>query len=132
MTSAEREYMESRQRRLQRKQKLMAFIGVIGFGGSTLFTLVPMFKDALQRQNQPETTEVNSAEVQLKAQEKGYQSVLQREPENLTALEGLVNVRLQLNDPKGAIEPLEKLVQLSPEREDYKVLLSQLKTSVNN
>jgi cytochrome c-type biogenesis protein CcmH/NrfG len=124
--------MESRQRRLQRKQKLMAFIGVIGFGGSTLFTLVPMFKDALQRQNQPETTEVNSAEVQLKAQEKGYQSVLQREPENLTALEGLVNVRLQLNDPKGAIEPLEKLVQLSPEREDYKVLLSQLKTSVNN
>jgi cytochrome c-type biogenesis protein CcmH/NrfG len=127
MTSAEREYMESRQRRLQRKQKLVAFIGVIGFGGSTLFTLVPMFKDALQRQNQPETTEVNSAEVQLKAQEKGYQMVLQREPDNLTALEGLVNVRLQLNDPKGAIEPLEKLVKLSPEREDYKALLVQLK-----
>ncbi|KKD34450.1 MAG: tetratricopeptide repeat protein [Limnoraphis robusta] len=126
MTSAEREYMESRQRRLQRKQKLIAFIGVIGFGGSTLFTLVPMFKDALQRQNQPETTEVDSAEVQLKAQEKGYESVLQREPENLTALEGLMNVRLQLNDPKGAIEPLEKLVQLSPEREDYKALLVQL------
>ncbi|MEA5518136.1 tetratricopeptide repeat protein [Limnoraphis robusta] len=131
MTSAEREYMESRQRRLQRKQKLIAFIGVIGFGGSTLFTLVPMFKDALQRQNQPEITEVNSAEVQLKAQEKGYQSVLQREPDNLTALEGLMNVRLQLNDPKGAIEPLEKLVQLSPEREDYKALLAQLKQTIN-
>ena len=127
MTSAEREYMESRQRRLQRKQKLVAFIGVIGFGGSTLFTLVPMFKDALQRQNQPQTTEVNSAEVQLKAQEKGYQTVLEREPENLTALEGLMNVRLQLNDPKGAIEPLEKLVQLRPEREDYKALLGQIK-----
>lgn len=130
MTSAEREYMESRQRRLQRKQKLVAFIGVIGFGGSTLFTLVPMFKDALQRQNQPQTTQVESAEVQLKAQEKGYQTVLQREPENLTALEGLMNVRLQLNDPKGAIEPLEKLVQLSPEREDYKALLAQLKQTI--
>ncbi|MEA5538835.1 tetratricopeptide repeat protein [Limnoraphis robusta Tam1] len=127
MTSAEREYMESRQRRLQRKQKLIAFIGVIGFGGSTLFTLVPMFKDALQRQNQPEITEVDSAEVQLKAQEKGYKIVLEREPDNLTALEGLMNVRLELNDPKGAIEPLEKLVQLSPEREDYLVLLSELK-----
>jgi cytochrome c-type biogenesis protein CcmH/NrfG len=103
---------------------------VIGFGGSTLFTLVPMFKDALQRQNQPQTTEVNSAEVQLKAQEKGYQSVLQREPENLTALEGLVNVRLQLNDPKGAIEPLEKLVKLRPEREDYKALLVQLNQTI--
>jgi cytochrome c-type biogenesis protein CcmH/NrfG len=130
MTSAEREYMESRQRRLQRKQKLVAFIGVIGFGGSTLLTLVQMFKDALQRQNQPQTTEVNSAEVQLKAQEKGYQSVLQREPENLTALEGLVNVRLQLNDPKGAIEPLEKLVKLRPEREDYKALLVQLNQTI--
>jgi len=130
MTSAEREYMESRQRRLQRKQKLVPVIGVIGFGGSTLFTLVPMFKDALQRQNQPQTTEVNSAEVQLKAQEKGYQSVLQREPENLTALEGLMNVRLQLNDPKGAIEPLEKLVKLRPEREDYKALLVQLNQTI--
>ncbi len=126
MTCSEREYMESRQRSLQRKQKLIALIGTIGFGGSMLFTLVPLFKSGLQQQNQPEIIEVESAEVQLKAQEKGYQSVLQREPENLTALEALVNVRLQLNDTKGAIEPLEKLVKLSPEREDYKALLEQL------
>ncbi|MGB3192153.1 MAG: tetratricopeptide repeat protein [Limnoraphis sp.] len=129
MTCSEREYMESRQRSLQRKQKLIALIGTIGFGGSMLFTLVPLFKSGLQQQNQPEIIEVESAEVQLKAQEKGYQSVLQREPENLTALEALVNVRLQLNDTKGAIEPLEKLVNLSPEREDYKALLAQLKSS---
>ncbi|EAW36726.1 tetratricopeptide repeat protein [Lyngbya sp. PCC 8106] len=126
MTSSEREYMQSRQRSLQRKQKLIALIGTIGFGGSMLFTLVPLFKSGLQQQNQPEIIEVESAEVQLKAQEKGYQSVLQREPENLTALEALVNVRLQLNNTKGAIEPLEKLVKLSPEREDYQALLEQL------
>ncbi len=126
MTSSEREYMESRQRSLQRKQKLIALIGTIGFGGSMLFTLVPLFKSGLQQQNQPEIIEVESAEVQLKAQEKGYESVLQREPENLTALEALVNVRLQLNDTKGAIEPLEKLVELSPEREDYQALLAEL------
>lgn len=127
MTSADREYMESRQRSLKRKQKLIALIGTIGFGGSMLFTLVPLFKSGLQQQNQPEIIEVESAEMQLKAQEKGYESVLQREPENLTALEGLVNVRLQLNDTKGAIETLEKLVKLSPDREDYKALLAQLK-----
>ena len=126
MTSAEREYMESRQRSVKRKQKLVAFIGAIGFGGSTLFALAPTFKNAFQQQNQPETAEVESPEVRLKAQEKGYQSVLQREPDNLTALEGLVNIRLQLNDPKGAIEPLEKLVELSPERENYKALLAEL------
>ena len=127
MTNAEQEYMESRQRSLKRKQKLVALLGVIGLGGSTLFTLVPMFRNALQQQNQPETTQVESAEVQFKEQEKGYQNVLQREPDNLAALEGLMNVRLQLNDTKGAIEPLEKLVELSPEREDFKALLKQLK-----
>ena len=132
MTSAEREYMQSRQRSLKRKQKLIALIGTVGFGGSMLFTLVPMFKSGLQQQNQPEAIEVESAEMQLKAQEKGYQSVLQREPDNLTALEGLVNVRLQLNDTKGAIEPLEKLVQLSPDREDYIVLLSELKQQLKS
>ncbi len=131
MTNAEREYMESRQRSLKQKQKLVALVGVIGFGGSTLFTLVPMFKNALQQQNQPETTQVESAEVQLKVQEKGYKNVLMREPENLTALEGLMNVRLQMNDTKGAIEPLEKLINLSPEREEYKALLDQLKQTIN-
>ncbi len=125
MTNAEREYMESRQRSLKQKQKLVALVGVIGFGGSTLFTLVPMFKNALQQKNKPETTQVESAEVQLKVQEKGYQNVLMRQPENLTALEGLMNVRLQLNDTQGAIEPLEKLIELSPEREDYIRILSE-------
>ncbi|WP_413164411.1 tetratricopeptide repeat protein [Capilliphycus salinus ALCB114379] len=129
MTSAEREYMQSRQRNLKRKQKLVALIGAIGFGGSTLFTLAPVFKNALQQQNQPQTAEVESIEVQLKAEEKAYTIVLQREPDNLTALEGLLNVRLKMNDSKGAIEPLEKLLELSPEREDYKALFEELKSA---
>jgi hypothetical protein len=40
----------------------------------------------------------------LAAQERGYQTVLQREPQNQTALEGLTNVRLQMNNQVGAIE----------------------------
>ncbi|MEL7036525.1 MAG: tetratricopeptide repeat protein [Cyanobacteria bacterium J06592_8] len=129
--NAEEEFMESRQRSFKQKQKLIALIGVIGFGGSTLFTLVPMFRSGLQQQNQPEALEVDSAEMQLKTQERGYENVLQREPENLTALEGLMNVRLELNDTKGAIEPLEKLVELSPERKDYKALLTDLASAEN-
>ncbi|MFO7145156.1 hypothetical protein B9T16_28820, partial [Arthrospira sp. PCC 8006] len=60
-------------------------------------------------------------------QERGYQSVLQREPENQTALEGLVMVRLEQNQLEEAIAPLEKLVNLYPDVEDYQNLLKQLK-----
>jgi len=63
----------------------------------------------------------------LAAQERGYQTVLQREPQNQTALEGLANVRLQMNNQVGAIEPWEKWVKLNPDRADYKALLGQAK-----
>ena len=66
-----------------------------------------------------------SQESLLAAQERGYMGVLQREPQNQTALEGLANVRLQMDDKVGAIEPLEKLVKLNPDRADYQALLAQ-------
>lgn len=68
-----------------------------------------------------------SQQADLEAQARGYELVLQREPENQTALRGLLEVRLELVDIKGTIPPLEKLTQLNPEETNYAVLLAQAK-----
>ncbi len=100
---------------------MLAFLGRIGFS-----TLKPLI-DGLNQPSPAETSEVD-INTQLKTQERGYQIVLEREPENQTALEGLLRVRLEMNDKQGAIEPLEKLIELNREREDYQALLKQLKS----
>ncbi|MFB2839841.1 tetratricopeptide repeat protein [Floridanema evergladense] len=69
---------------------------------------------------------------ELQAQAKGYQLVLQREPDNETALKGLLFTQLELvrqgaADVKTTIEPLEKLAKLKPENTEYSVLLAQAK-----
>ena len=64
---------------------------------------------------------------ELALQAKGYEAVLQREPENPTALRGLLETQLALGDVKGAIAPLEKLAKLNPNETYYAVLLAQAK-----
>ena len=101
---------------------------MVGFGGSAIFGVVSLFSSGLSSQHQQKPAPVAvSQESLLAAQERGYVGVLQREPQNQTALEGLANVRLQMNNQVGAIDPLEKLVKLNPNRADYKVLLGQAK-----
>ncbi len=67
------------------------------------------------------------SQKQLEETARGYQAVLQREPTNQTALRGLVDVRIQQRDIKGAIAPLEKLAELNPTEADYGILLAQAK-----
>ena len=115
-------------RKGDRIKQIFAFVSMVGFGGSTIFGMVSLFSSGLSSQHQQkQAAVVVSQESLLAAQERGYVGVLQREPQNQTALEGLANVRLQMKDDVGAIEPLEKLVKLNPDRADYKVLLVQAK-----
>lgn len=122
--------MQARQQRSQRLKKIMSLVGIVSFGGSALFGIGNMFKSAFQAPQQVQTAEVVSVEKQLQKQAQGYENVLKREPENVTALEGLVKVRLEMGDKQGAIELLQKLVGLYPEREDYKVVLEQTRLEV--
>ena len=113
-------------RKGDRIKQIFAFVSMAGFAGSAIFGMVSLFSSGLSSQHQQkQVAVVVSQESLLAAQERGYVGVLQREPLNQTALEGLANVRLQMKDDVGAIEPLEKLVKLHGDRADYQVLLGQ-------
>lgn len=112
-------------------------VSVVAFVG---FSVLPLF-GSIQEANNPATvaspTPTQSASAapkkeELEAQAKGYEMVLQREPENQTALRGLLEARLGLKDVKGAIPPLEKLVKLNPNETDYAVILAQAKQQTND
>ena len=128
MESIQKKSSDSRVNKGDRIKQIFAFVSMAGFAGSTIFGMVSLFSSGLSGQHQQKQAPVVvSQESLLAAQERGYMRVLQREPQNLTALEGLAKVRLQMDDQVGAIDPLEKLVKLNPERADYKVLLGQAK-----
>jgi tetratricopeptide (TPR) repeat protein len=111
---------------------VVLILAVVAFVG---FSLIPLI-DAAFKGNQTQTaaspspTQSASAtpkKEELEAQAKGYELVLQREPENPTALRGLLEARLGLKDVKGAIVPLEKLAKLNPNETEYAILLAQAK-----
>ncbi|MHC5767101.1 MAG: tetratricopeptide repeat protein [Nostoc sp.] len=124
MASSDEEYLISRKKQIQRRQKIVTIVSMFSFFGSTVFAVIP----AIQQATQPKpATASASPESGLQEQARGYELVLQREPENQLALEKLSVLRLQLKDTKGAMELLEKLVKLHPDRQDYKTVLADVK-----
>ncbi|MCX8119578.1 MAG: tetratricopeptide repeat protein [Oscillatoriaceae bacterium SKW80] len=103
------------------------------------FSLLPLLNNVIKANQMPsEATSTPSQGAQssqqpdLEAQARGYELVLQREPDNQAALKGLLEVRLQAlaqkkGDVQDVIPPLEKLVKLNPEEPRYGVLLAQAK-----
>ena len=122
-----RGYDLNKVKKQKRTKQIVTYISAIAFGGSTVFGLFKMISSSV---NPPAPTPIETAEVspanRSQAMEKGYLKVLSREPNNVTALEGLVNVKLEQGDQKGAIGYLEKLIQLYPDNLGYKAVLGQL------
>ena len=71
--------------------------------------------------------EAGNERSRLQSEVEAFEFVLQREPDNETALRGLLEARLRLGDVTGAIAPLEKLSELNPEETQYGILLAQAK-----
>lgn len=113
----------------QRFKQIVTLVSIVSFFGSTAYAGIAAISGALKQPTETATA-ASSRESQLQAQAKGYEMVLQREPENQVALRGLVETRLQMKDAKGVIAPLEKLVKLNPSQQEYKMLLAQVKQQV--
>lgn len=126
--------MTEKQRRLI--TNIFLIVSLLSFVG---LTVAPLLGTALRRdtpvtssQPSPSAGVSQDQKAVLEEQAKGYELVLQREPENQTALRGLLELRLQLGDIPGAIVPLEKLATLNPEEPTYGLLLAQAKQQVND
>lgn len=108
-------------------QRILIIISGLAFAVSSLVGIAELFTNALQAPKDNAKTELAAKDSQLEAKEQGYKLVLQREPDNQIALQGLVQARLQMNDLQGAIAPLEKLIKLNPDQPQYKALLTGIK-----
>ena len=124
MASSSDDYLVQRGKQIERKKRIVTYIGLLSFGGSMLFGGVNTIKQAWEK---PKQAVVQTAETELQKQIKGYELVLQREPNNQMALEKLSIIRLNSGDNQGAIALVEKLIKLHPDRQDYKDVLASVK-----
>jgi predicted Zn-dependent protease len=122
MQNAKKQDSQSRKRTV----RIMTAIAITLFLGHTGYYMGKGLLSPPKKAEPPKAVEtvINS---RLKTQEQSYKAVLEREPENQIALEGLLLVQLEMNDAKAAIETLEKLIELNSDREDYQEYLKELK-----
>ncbi|NJM21859.1 MAG: tetratricopeptide repeat protein [Richelia sp. RM2_1_2] len=114
--------------------KIVLIVAVIALVGGSMVPIIAAFNDSQQSGNASNSAGNSNQDQKSKLEDavRGYEQVLLREPENQTALIGLLENRLQLlrlgqGDIKGVITPLEKLSKLNPEETRYAVLLAQAK-----
>ena len=108
--------------------KIFVLIAGMAFLSSSILGISGM----MSQSNQPTASEnaAQSQNAQLKASEKGFLTVLKREPNNQTALRGLVQVRLRQGDAPGTKAALEQLVKLNPTNKEYKEFLNAVNTQM--
>ena len=122
-------------------------VAILAFVGVSVIPIIGAFNNTPPSNQNTASSRGQSASADQKSkledEVRGYELVLQREPENQTALKGLFQARLQLLSQKEksevkpadiqvVIEPLEKLAKLNPEQSEYSVLLAQAKQEIGD
>ncbi|MGI8936384.1 tetratricopeptide repeat protein [Leptolyngbya sp. BC1307] len=101
------------------------------------FVAVPVLfafngRSSSQQANPSQTQTAADQATKLQGQIDGYTAVLEREPENETALIGLIEAKIALGDLEGTVEPLERLANLRPETPEYAIALAQTKQQLGD
>ncbi|MGL5076412.1 MAG: tetratricopeptide repeat protein [Waterburya sp.] len=103
----------------------------LGFAASTAaIGLSGMFSQNNATSNVSESNNTANSpdtEAQIQTQIKGYEKVLEREPKNQTALQGLAQIYLQTGKIEKAIPVIEKLAAYYPEQPEYAGVLQVIK-----
>jgi len=100
---------------------------VLAFVGISVLPLVGGVFSNQQAQTRNASGGNSASPEKLAARAQNYQRVLEREPQNVNALQGLVQVRLQQGKLEQAVPLIERLAQANPEQTQYRVLLAQAK-----
>lgn len=130
--------MSKKKRRSEKKSKTFSravtLVLGLGFAGSTLaIALSSVFsQDNRNVADSSNSDNAPSVEEQIQLQKSGYEKVLEREPSNITALEGLTQIYLQTGQAEKAIPTLEKLVEYYPEQQQYAGILQIVKQQSAN
>jgi hypothetical protein len=112
----------------EKTKKTIVIVSGIAFLGSSITGLVGLISSSFQSSAQGDSA-AQSQNAQLLAQEKGYISVLQREPKNPTALKELsqiINAKAQSGDLQGARATIAALVKIEPKNKEYQAALAQI------
>ena len=127
--------MAKKNRKETKSKKISRVVTLVlglGFAASTLaIALSSVFSQQNSRNVAATNPDAPSIEEQIQQQISGYEKVLEREPKNTTALEGLAQIYMQ-TDPKKAIPTLEKLVEYYPEQQQYATVLEVIKQQEAN
>jgi cytochrome c-type biogenesis protein CcmH/NrfG len=117
------------------KKIIIIVSGLVFLGSMSVLPMLGLFKGNSSEPSKAPVAQSPGAppsQEQIKAIENGYAKVLEREPDNVTALKGLAEVRLKQGDLQGGLIPLKKLAQQFPEKKPLAELVTKIETALKN
>ena len=127
---------KKREKKSKKIQRIVTLVLGLGFAGGTLaMALAGAFSQNHSTASYPEDESSPSVEEQIQMQTDGYTKVLEREPKNETAIQGLMQIaqlHLQTGNTKEAIPVLAKIVKYAPEQAEVAKVLAGLRKQEAN